>query len=235
MFLDICSLKSKQWLFLAGQCIQMNKQAGWTFLKGCLSTRPLFVFFMFFFQFFRLIVYCFCLFRMCSFVKQNRDVLSRSSSVSSVHSLWVLLSLIILQYCPPRIPHLTPLLCFPLPTHSFPVVVPIQSIQTVFCTVFLIPIREFATHNARLVVAAYNMWCWNQGFRMTGAKYRGWLFHLNLLDTWAVILMVQGSVHLAKGQSCLVYLKMMVWNLTIFHLICTICVIFERAKSPWLS
>lgn len=125
--------------------VQVNKQVRWTFLRGCPSSRPLFVFIGFFFiylfsfiSFFRLIVYCFCLFCMCSFVKQNRDVLSRSSSVSSVHSLWVLLSLIILQYCPHRTRHFTPLVSLFLShIHSFPVTVPIISI--INCLLHCVP------------------------------------------------------------------------------------------------
>lgn len=51
------------------------------------------------------------LFRMCSFVKQNRDAISRRSSVCSVHSLWVLLSISPLLLCSSCPPHLySPLL-----------------------------------------------------------------------------------------------------------------------------
>ncbi len=46
-----------------------------------------------------ILLFCF-LFRTCSFVKQNRDPISRRSSVCSVHSPWVLLSLTILLSSP---------------------------------------------------------------------------------------------------------------------------------------
>lgn len=102
------------------------------------SLGSLFIYLFILISFFRLIVYCFCLFCMCSFVKQNRDVLSRSSSVSSVHSLWVLLSLIILQYLPSPYSSLhSSCLSFPLPYSFLSVTVPIISI--INCLLHCVP------------------------------------------------------------------------------------------------